>query len=201
MKKIIFKDKTAQQIYDDYFRRMEKSISVLSPNDRRDMLMELNSHFYEGLQQSEQTNEMDIILRLTEKLGLPEDVSKSLIAEKKANPAIKTFHPKPFFRAVVLNIHKGGIFIIVALSWLFSATLFLTVITKLIFPKQTGLFVENGHFMQIGFSSSAISGKEVLGNWYIVLALLAIIVFYFVAIALLRLARKKTTFHQPALFI
>ena len=50
MKRIEFKNKSAQKLYDNYLASIEKYSSVLSKEDANDLLMEFNSHIYEGLQ-------------------------------------------------------------------------------------------------------------------------------------------------------
>ncbi len=51
VKNIEFKSISAQRIYNDYLKRVERTISILSEKDKLDMLMEINSHIYEAMQQ------------------------------------------------------------------------------------------------------------------------------------------------------
>jgi uncharacterized membrane protein len=191
MKRILFKQNSSQKIYDDYFKRIEKTIAVLAPEDREDILMEINSHFYEGLQASTENNEVDTLLDITEKLGMPEDVFKPVVAEKKLNQAVRTFNPKHFFQAFILNMNRTGVFILISLCVLFSIGLGATIVFKIIFPKQTGLVIQNGHLKFFGFGASDIANEDVLGNWYIPFTLLIITISYFITVFLLRLIRKK----------
>lgn len=195
MKRLLFKQKNAQRIYDDYFKRVESSISILPADDKQDALMEINSHFYEGLQQNanEIENEIEILLDIIEKLGAPEEIFKPMVAERKLKQAVKTFNPKHVVQAFLLNLNKTAILLLVSLLSVLSLGLVFTIITKLIAPGQTGLFVKNNNLVGLGFSSTTnLSGaKEVLGYWYIPMALLVILIAYFATVFLIRLIFRK----------
>jgi uncharacterized membrane protein len=190
MNKIVFKDNSAQKIYEDYFKRINKNATLLSKEDKEDLMMEFNSHIYEGMQNVNNSNEVATLLLLIDQLGAPEEVIKPLVAEKKLNQAKKTFNPVHVFTALFLNV-KGVIAYIVLglLSFLFLG-LIITIFTKIIYPNQTGLFFKEGKYMFFGYTKLPNIGNEILGNFYIPVVLLIVTIFYFIITLLLRLIKK-----------
>ena len=97
MKQINFKEKTSQKIYADYIKRINRTTSVLAKDDQQDVLMEFNSHIYEGMARKSNGSEVDHLLDVLEKLGAPEEVLKPLIAQKKLEQATRSFNPVDVF--------------------------------------------------------------------------------------------------------
>jgi len=64
-------------------KRVEKCLTILSKVDRQEMLMEINSHIFEGMQRFSDNNETDNLLTVLEKLGTPKEFLKPVIADKK----------------------------------------------------------------------------------------------------------------------
>lgn len=191
MKSIEFKDKSAKKIYDSYIRRINRTINVLSKNDKEDILMEFNSHIYEGLKRSEKPNEITALLQITHELGDPEDVLKSLVAEKKLNEATTTFNPKHILQAIFLNIKRSGIFIVFSLLYLSLFAFIVLIISEILAPEETGLFFKNEKFMVLGRLSTSENVNEVLGIWFIPLMVGSILLLYLMITLLMKLTRKK----------
>ncbi|MEL6945663.1 MAG: hypothetical protein AAFO82_23655 [Bacteroidota bacterium] len=53
MQNINFESVSAQKIYDRYLKRVNRAATILNKEDRKDVMMEINSHIFEGLQDSE----------------------------------------------------------------------------------------------------------------------------------------------------
>ncbi len=190
MNKIVFKNNSAQKIYDDYFKRIDKNAKLLSKEDKEDLMMEFNSHIYEGMQNIANNEEVATLLVLIEQLGVPEEVIKPLVAEKKLNQAKRTFNPVHVFTALFLNVKSAISYLILGLLSIFFLGFMITIFTKIIYPNQTGLFVKEGKFFFFGFTPLANGKDEILGNFYIPVVLLIIVVFYFMITLLLRLIKK-----------
>ncbi|MGO1245805.1 MAG: HAAS signaling domain-containing protein, partial [Sphingobacterium sp.] len=87
-KKLQFSDNNAQKVYENYLQQIESATKVLSQADRNDVLAEMNSHIYENLSASNQKNsEISNLVGTLERLGVPSEVLKPLIAEKKLKQA------------------------------------------------------------------------------------------------------------------
>jgi hypothetical protein len=186
MKHLEFEQKATQRIYDDYIKRINRTIARLSKADQQDIQLEFNSHIYESMQGGNKETEIDSLLDVLQKLGAPEEILVQLIADKKLEQATKTFNPAHIFRALVLNISNGISYIIFALLYLILGIGVFSVGAKIFYPDKVGFFVyEKGWSIGIGENS----GTEVLGNWFIPVMLGAIILLYLVITLMLRLIR------------
>ncbi|MFD2832362.1 DUF1700 domain-containing protein [Gramella sp. AN32] len=107
VKEIQFKERAAKRVYDNYMNRIRRTVRPLPETDQNEVLLEFNSHIYEGLSRKNQEKEMDRLLDIIDKLGDPEDILKPLIADKKLEQATRTFNPIHLFRALALNITNG----------------------------------------------------------------------------------------------
>lgn len=191
MNKITFKLKAAQRVYDDYLLRVEKNISILSEIDRNELVMEINSHIYEGMSASKDESEINVLLDIIGKLGAPEEFLKPLVARKKLDQAVRSYNPKYVYQAISLNIKNGIIYTFFGILYLFLFSFAIIIFTKIFFPPHTGLFYENGTFHGIGFIKETTGLTEVLGYWIIPLSILLSLLFYFGITLLLRITRKQ----------
>ncbi len=191
MKTIKFKNKSAQKIYDSYIRRIRRTTKVLSSNDQEDVLMEFNSHIYEALQHKKEDDEIASLLEITQELGDPEIVLRSLVAEKKLNQATKTFNPKHIFQAVSLNIKRSSIFFVFVILYLSLFSFIVLIISEIINPEKTGLYFSNNKFVALGIYDTNKEVTEVLGNWFIPIMIANLLFFYLLTTLLMKLSKKK----------
>ena len=191
MKNIELTSTTAQRIYKDYLKRVERCIAILSKEDKKEMLMEINSHIFEGMQRFPGNNETDNLLTVLEKLGAPEDFLKPVIADKKIAQAVRTFNPKDVLQALLLNFKNGIIFSVFAILYLLLFAFVFLIGAKLIFPTKTGLFFLDEKFQAFGFIQNIDGMNDVLGFWFIPLVIFLAIIFYLLITLLLRFTKKK----------
>jgi hypothetical protein len=192
MKRIIFTNPTAQKIYGDYFKRVSRCINILSEDDQREMLMEINSHVYEATHTALPENEIDVLMDTFEKLGAPEEVLQPLVAYKKIQQATRSFNPKHIIQALYLNIFNGIGYFILAMVYLLILALGSLIVIKLISPSHTGLFVKDDHFFVFGYTTNLPAGvNELLGNWFIITVIVLMTLFYFLNTLLFRLLKGK----------
>jgi hypothetical protein len=189
MKPIIFKQQNAQRVYNNYIKRCRKAIVLLSHSDQEDVLMEINSHIYEHLQQHSSEDELNLLLNILERMGEPEESLKEVVALRKIDQAVKTFNPKHLVMALLLNIRNGLVYSILSIMLLLFLTSMLLVILKIFFPADTGYFVRDDehHF---GFIMGD-KGAETMGLWFIPLMLCLAVLFYGIIIFSLRMIRRK----------
>lgn len=190
MKRLVFTQKSAQRIYDHYLDRVKRSTAVLSASDQQELLMEINSHFYEAFSHTTGAGEIETLLDIVERLGPPEEFLKPLLADRKLAQAATSFHPIHMVQAFLLNLHRTGILLLMALFGLFFVGILLTILGKIFLPDHTGVFIENGRLLSLG-TTQAVQGQEVVGNWYIPLALVSLVLLYLILVLLLRLLRRK----------
>ncbi len=191
MKRIEFNNKSAQKLYNNYLDSIAKYASVLSKEDANDLLMEFNSHIYEGLQDQETTDEVEGIISILERLGDPGETLKPLIAGKKLKQATTTFNPKHVFQAISLNIKNSLVFGLFGILYLLQFTFLLFIPAKIIFPRNTGMFYLDDQFKSLGITSSTEGLTEVLGFWMIPLVVAFSIILYLIITLLLRLRRSS----------
>jgi len=193
---IKFKQKASQRIYTDYMKRIKRATASLSKINQDDIYMEFNSHIFEAIQHKNETNELDSLLDIIEKLGSPEEVLKPLVADKKLEQATKTFNPIHVFKALVLNFTNGISYIFFFILYLFLFGFVFLIFAKIINPSLVGLHMkkESLSVFILGITSSHDQIKnqttEVLGNWFIPVMLLSIIIFYFLITLLLKLKKS-----------
>lgn len=191
--KIKFENKDAQRIYENYLKQIKSTTKKLSKEDQQDVLLELNSHIYESLiQNNYQENEVNTLLNVLDKIGIPNEVLKNLVAEKKLEQATKTFNPIHIMQALILNISNGIIFIIFAFLYFPLFCLIIITILKLFYPSNIGFFYKEGEIFQYGgfVTNDNIMQYEVLGYWFIPVTLLICVVFYLLITLLLKLKRS-----------
>ncbi len=192
MRRIIFTAPAAQKIYDDYIKRVNRCIRLLSADDQRDTLMEINSHIYEATNTAPAENEVEILVDTLEKLGAPEEVLQPLVAYKKAQQATRTFNPVHIMQAMRLNIANGAAYSILVLFYLLSVSFCILIILKIIYPSHTGLFIKNDKFFAFGFTTELPGGlHELLGQLFIPVVILLMGIFYFLNTLLFRLLKKE----------
>ncbi len=189
---IKFSQEASKRVYNDYMKRVKKATSSLSKQNQDDIYMEFNSHIFEAIQQKSGINEIDLLLDILEKLGIPEEVLKPFVADKKLEQATKTFNPIHVFKALVLNFTNGISYIIFFILYLFLFGFVFLIGAKIVNPAEVGLYSKDASFFVLGISSKAKQSgvSELLGNWFIPVMLILTVAFYFLITLLLKL--KKT---------
>jgi hypothetical protein len=189
---IKFSQEASKRVYNDYMKRVKKATSSLSKQNQDDIYMEFNSHIFEAIQQKSGINEIDLLLDILEKLGIPEEVLKPFVADKKLEQATKTFNPIHVFKALVLNFTNGISYIIFFILYLFLFGFVFLIGAKIVNPAEVGLYSRDASFFVLGISSEAKQSgvSELLGNWFIPVMLVLTVAFYFLITLLLKL--KKT---------
>ncbi|GAA4026567.1 hypothetical protein GCM10022386_07430 [Flavobacterium cheonhonense] len=192
-KKIQFKNADAQKIYENYLRQIQSAIKKLNQEDKNDILMEMNSHIYESMSKNNnENNELKNIINAIDKIGIPNDVLKPLVAEKKLNQATKTFNPIHIFQALILNFSYGIIYFIFFISYLFLFSFIALIFGKLLLPNNVGFYYKKGEIFQYGgfIENGNLENYEILGNWFIPVTILLAILFYFLITLLLKLKKS-----------
>ena len=191
LNKINFKNANAQKIYENYLLQIQLATKQLSKADQQDILMELNSHIYESLQKNNEQDELSSLLIALEKIGIPNEVLKPLIADKKLRQATKTFNPIYVLQALALNISNGVIYFIFAILYMLLFGFIFLIVAKIFYPSSTGFFYKKDDLFAYGFvhiNENNIK-YEVLGNWFIPVTILLAILFYLIITALLKFKR------------
>lgn len=191
-KKIQFRNADAQKIYENYLKQIQTVTKKLSKEDQNDILMELNSHIFESISKIDnEENEVKNLLDTLDKIGIPSEILKPLIAERKLNQATKTFNPIHIFQALILNFSYGIIYFIFFVLYLFLFSFVVLIFAKVLYPDHVGFYYKNGEIFQYGgfFRDKNIQQYEVLGIWFIPVTILLGVSFYFLISLLLKLKK------------
>lgn len=185
---IKFSQEASKRVYNNYMKRVKKATSSLSKTNQDDIYMEFNSHIFEAMRNKSGANEIDILLDILDKLGIPEEILKPLVADKKLEQATKTFNPIHVFKALVLNFTNGITYIIFSILYLFLFALVFLIFAKIAYPGNVGLYYRDASFLVLGISGKAKENgvSELLGNWFIPVMLILIVVFYVLITFLLK---------------
>lgn len=199
-KKIQFKNQDAQRIYENYLKQIRSATKKLNKDDQNDVIMEINSHIYESMSTiNDDINETKNLKKTLDKIGIPSEVLKPLVAEKKLSQATKTFNPVHIFQALVLNFSYGIIYFIFFILYLFLFSFIVMVPVKLLYPNNVGFYYKEGEIFQYGgfVTNEYLKNYEVLGDWFIPVTIILGIIFYFLITFLLKIKQsmKKRSDH------
>lgn len=189
---IKFSQAASQRIYNDYMKRILKVTNSLSKEDKQDVYMEFNSHIYEALQHKNGANEIDVLLDIIEKLGVPEEVLKPLLADKQLEQATKTFNPIHVFKALLLNLTNGFSYVFFFVLYLLLFVFVFLIFAKIKNPAEVGLWYKDSTSFVFGLSNklNQIGQTELLGNAFIPVMITCIILFYFIITLLLKFKKS-----------
>ncbi|MDI5950364.1 hypothetical protein QLS91_11645 [Flavobacterium sp. LB2P84] len=189
---IKFSQEASKRVYNDYMKRIIKVTDSLSKRDQNDVYMEFNSHIFEAIQHKNGADEIDVLLNILEKLGIPEEVLKPLIADKKLEQATRTFNPIHILKALALNFTNGLSYIVFFFLYILLFGFVFLIPAKIIYPSEIGMFYRENSLLFFGWSNKANQNgvTELLGNWFIPVMLTSIFLFYVFTTFLLKL--KKT---------
>lgn len=191
MKLIEFENKNTQQIYYDYIQRIKRLTKSLPEKDSEDVLMEINSYIYEYMQENKENDETTNLLEIIKRIGAPEEILPSVIADKKMQQATRTFNPKHVIKALSLNISNGFSYVIFSILYLLLSCFVFLAIAKVFFPANVGVFKGEGRFYLGLFSDSTVEGtQELLGFWFIPVVLLLSVCFYFLITFLMKIKQR-----------
>lgn len=183
MKKIDFKDGQALAVYREYIARIEKMLEGLSPAERTDILMEFNSHIFEGLSERRSDGELSAITRVTAELGSPETVLAPLVEGKEIFPGGAGASAVVPGRPGVMGSGPKRVVSYLALSLLyfFMSLLVLLSVAKLFLPTKVGLWYSGRAFKGFGMELGTIGRegiRDVLGHWFIPIAAIICCLLY-----------------------
>lgn len=189
---IKFSQPASQRIYNDYMKRILKATNSLSKEDKQDVYMEFNSHIFEAFQHKNEANEIDVLLDIIEKLGVPEEVLKPLLADKQLEKATKTFNPIDVFKALLLNLTNGFSYVFFFVLYLFLFVFVFLIFAKLKNPAEVGFWYKDSTSFVFGLSNklNQIGQTELLGNAFIPVMITCIILFYILITLLLKFKKS-----------
>jgi uncharacterized membrane protein len=195
MKRSDFDSIEAYKIYANYIEQVNDIISMLPKDDILDIMNEIDSHIYESFICNRAiVPEKERITTVIRNLGEPQSYLKPVIAERQLKQAINKYDIFGILRGIWATLLTGGQYIIALIMYLLILSCGFLVIAKIFDPRKTGLFVEDGSFVGLGYLSQINAGAiELLGYWLIPALIVSCVIFYFLMTFILKkIVRIKT---------
>jgi hypothetical protein len=188
MKRNNFNQEDAYKIYHAYIEHVGKVVFGLPANDVEDIINEINSHIFEAFNDASYiSSEKERIEMVVRNLGSPESYLKPIIAEKDLHRAVNKYNAIGILKGICSTILTGSHYALLSIMYIFILCAGVVIIAKILYPHKTGLFVNDGHFVGLGFIAQINSNAiDLLGYWLIPIMIVAIIVFYFLITFLLK---------------
>jgi hypothetical protein len=195
MKRSDFDSIEAYKIYANYIEQVNNIISTLQEDDILDIMNEIDSHIYESFICNKAiVSEKERITTVIHNLGEPQSYLKPVIAERRLKQAINKYDIVGILRGVWATLLTGGQYITALIMYLLILSCGFLVIAKIFYPRKTGLFIEDGSFVGIGYLSQInAEAIELLGYWLIPALFVSCVIFYFLMTFILKkIVRIKT---------
>jgi uncharacterized membrane protein len=165
---------TAEVQIESYLTTLRLHLGPVTLAEREEIVREIEAHVRDSAEESGATAET-ILARLGPAEELAAQYRDGLLISK----ASRSFSPLVLLRATLRLATKGlsGILVFFCgiFGYSFGGSLVLTALIKPILPANTGWWYNDGHLVSAGvlFPPPAPPAHEVLGMWYIPLALTA----------------------------
>ena len=165
---------THEMQIESYLTALRSHLGPLTIAEREEIVLEIGAHIRDSAEQSG-TAVSAILARLGTAEGLAAQYREGLLIRQ----ASRSFSPLVLLRAALRLATKGVFGVLVFFLGIFGYAigggLVLTALVKPILPGNTGVWFDgNGHLISSGviFPPPGSSAHEVLGLWYIPLALI-----------------------------
>ena len=177
-----FNDDVARKIWNNYFKRVDKSTRSIPKAKREELKLEIQGHLLESMEDASTDSDSSKLMDAIDRLGEPEYYIKPMIADKLLLDASKTFNPRNVFMGLFFNLHTS-----IKRAVLTMVIAFMTIL-KIIMPGHVGIFLPtNGGGTTIGLLVNPGLHKEILGFWVIPIGVVCTVLLYTGLTRLLRL--------------
>lgn len=162
----------AERQMEAYLSLFRANLGPMTLNEREEILREIEAHVRDA--QEEPGATLDNVLR---QLGTPEQLAAQYRDGMLIRNASRSYSPVVLLRGALRLATRGlsGIVVFFAgiIGYAVGGGFVLSAMLKPIFPRNTGLWVHDGHLVSSGTLFPPPTGAhEVLGNWYIVVSLI-----------------------------
>lgn len=154
-----------------YLSSLRAHLGPMTLNEREEILREIEAHIRDA--QEEPGGTLENVLA---RLGTPQQLAAQYRDGMLIRNASRSYSPITLLRGALRLSTRGlsGIIVFFAgmFGYLIGGGLVLSAMLKPVFPKNTGLWVRDGHLVSSGTLFPPPTGAhEILGNWYIVVSL------------------------------
>lgn len=187
--------KESVRVYTNYLRNLELLLRPLTPNDREEVIREIESHIYEMMSREDQSlNEVSRLLNAMDAMGEVSQMVDPIVADKTIEYASHSLNPTRLLTAFANNSgYKLRQLVLLSFYSLFHVLALLVLSLSLVksFNPAVGVHVGEGGIFVLGTVDEASRAREVLGYWIIPISILIATGCYWLALQLLKMVGKK----------
>ena len=164
---------TTEMQIDSYLTALRLHLGPLTIAEREEIVREIGAHIRDSAEESGASVETVLT-----RLGPAEELAAQYRDGLLIRQASRSHSPLVLLRASLRLATKGAfgilVFFLGLLGYAMGGGMVLTALLKPIFPANTGLWMNDGRFVSSGslFPPPAPPAHEVLGMWYLPLALI-----------------------------
>ncbi len=156
---------------ESYLADLHEALKDVRHDERNEILREIRTHILDSLRENPQA-QVETVLG---GLGAPERLAEQYQTEVLLTHASHSFSPWLLLSTAWRWAHTGvrgfAVFMVAMVGYLMALGLLFTVLLKPFFPDRIGLWVGHGNFV-FGATSRSAGVHDVLGSWYIPVAML-----------------------------
>jgi uncharacterized membrane protein len=183
----------ANPMIESYFDALSTQLADLPPSRRDEVVRELRTHVLDRLEQITVPSNDDCRTVL-KALGTPEEIARQYRVELILNRSAWRISPWKMLRTLsrwtLTGIQGYIVFIVALVGYLLGACFYITALLKLFFPHHVGIFV-SPEGLNIARFPDPPPGTELVGTFYIPIAICAGFLFTFLTTITIRFVVRK----------
>jgi uncharacterized membrane protein len=183
----------ANPMTESYFDALSTQLADLPPSRRDEVVRELRTHVLDRLEQITVPSNDDCRTVL-KALGTPEEIARQYRVELILNRSAWRISPWKMLRTLsrwtLTGIQGYIVFIVALVGYLLGACFYITALLKLFFPHHVGIFV-SPEGLNIARFPDPPPGTELVGTFYIPIAICAGFLFTFLTTITIRFVVRK----------
>jgi uncharacterized membrane protein len=184
-----------------YLQRLGWALHPLSGDERAAIVAEIQSHIAE---RSLAPNASIAAILAT--LGEPDDLARAFVEDRELSGALNRAAPGRLLATILGRATRSatafGIGLVAVILYAFGLSFAIVAVLKPIAPRNVGLWRGPGTFNMGFLTSPPASTTELLGLWIVPIGLIAAVLCYLAATALIRrggrLLLRRTSVEAPA---
>jgi uncharacterized membrane protein len=184
---------TSNTMIESYFAALTTQLSDLPQPKREEVVRELRAHVFDRLEQISVPTDDDCRTVL-KAMGTPQEIARQYRLELLLNRSAWKISPwkvlRTLFRWTLTGIQGYIVFVLAMLGYTMGACLYLTALLKPLFPHNVGVFVSEQGINLARFPGPP-PGVEMLGPYYIPLAVLFGFLFTFATTLAIRFVVRR----------
>lgn len=184
---------TSNPMIESYFDALSTQLSDLAQPKREEVIRELRAHVFDRLQQMTVPTDNDCRAVL-KAMGTPEEIARQYRVELLLNRSAWRISPwrvlRTLFRWTLTGIQGYLVFVMAMLGYTVAACFYITALLKPLFPHNIGLFV-SGEGVNLASFPNPPMGTEVLGSYYVPIAVVVGYLFTFITTLAIRFVIRR----------